>query len=332
MSMPSRVWTHVDYEIDGKQSGSLHVPISTDLSAYGMIQIPLVCLRNGDGPTVLLTAGNHGDEYEGQIALMRLARVLQAEDVRGRIIMVPSLNFPAVQAGRRSSPIDEGNLNRLFPGRANGSPTEMIAHYVDTVLFGLSDVVIDLHSGGRSLDYAHSALAQHSTDAQQHAALHELLSVFGAPHSVFTSGSGGGGATTLYAAAAQRGIAALTTELGSGATLDPDGLTAAEQGVRRVLKHYGVVPDIDCLHAPATRFLRSLGPRHAIYAPQAGLFEPLAKVGESVACGQRAAYLHSIDDPLREPLVLCFSADGVVSCRRFPTLTARGDGLFHLAA
>lgn len=332
MSMPSRVWTHVDYAADGKQSGSLHVPISTDLSAYGMIQIPVVCLKNGAGPTVLLTAGNHGDEYEGQIALMRLARVLRAEDVQGRIIMVPSLNFPAVQAGRRSSPIDEGNLNRLFPGRANGSPTEMIAHYVDSVLFDLCDLVIDLHSGGRSLDYSHSALAQHSTDAQQRSKLEALLKVFGAPHSVFTSGSGGGGATTLYAAAAQRGIAALTTELGSGATLDPAGLRAAEQGVRRVLKHYGVVPDMDAEPAPPTRLLRSLGPRHAIYAPHAGLFEPLVNVGEEVARGQQAAYLHSIEDPLREPLALYFTADGVVSCRRFPTLAARGDGLFHLAA
>ncbi|RYF56297.1 MAG: succinylglutamate desuccinylase [Comamonadaceae bacterium] len=332
MSTASRVWTHIDYDANGKQSGSLHVPISTDLSAYGMIQIPLVCLKNGVGPSILLTAGNHGDEYEGQIALMRLARELCADEVEGRIIIIPSLNFPAVQAGRRSSPLDEGNLNRLFPGRANGSPTEMIAHYVQSVLFEMVELVIDLHSGGRSLDYAHSALAQHSTDPQQRAALETLLRVFAAPHSVFTSGSGGGGATTLYAAAAQRGIAALTTELGSGATLDPAGLVAAEQGVRRVLKHYGVVPGIACQPAPETQILRSLGPRHAIYAPQAGLLEPLADVGDHVQCGQIAAYLHSIDDPLREPLALRFTADGVVSCRRFPTLTARGDGLFHLAA
>lgn len=331
MSTPSRVWTHVDYNQDGKQSGSLHVPISTDLSAYGMIQIPVVCIRNGAGPTALLTAGNHGDEYEGQIALMRLARALRAEELIGRVILIPSLNFPAVQAGRRSSPIDEGNLNRLFPGRANGTPTEMIAHYVESVLFDLSDIVIDLHSGGRSLDYAHSALAQHSADASQREVLDTLLRVFAAPNSVLTSGSGGGGATTLYAAAAQRGIPALTTELGSGATLDPAGLTAAEQGVRRVLKHYGIAPNMTCQPAAPTRVLRSLGPRHAIYAPQAGLFEPLVAVGETVKAGQEAAYLHSIDDPLRAPLVLRFSAAGIVSCRRFPTLAARGDALFNLA-
>lgn len=332
MADNSRVWTHIDFNLDGKQAGNLHVPHSVDLSAYAMIQIPIVCIRNGEGPTALLTAGNHGDEYEGQIALRRLAQALRPGDVRGRVIIIPSLNYPAVEAGRRASPVDEGNLNRLFPGRANGTVTEMIAHYVDSVLFALADVVIDLHSGGRSLDYAHTALAQRVADAAQDGALRRLLAAFGAPHSVLTTGSGGGGATTLYAAAARRGIPALTTELGSGATLDPQGLAIAEHGVRRVLRHYGIAPGLHCEPAPATQLLTSLGPRHAIYAPCAGMMEPLAKVGERVREGQAALRLHGLEDPLAPPLTLYFSADGIVSCRRFPTLCARGDGLFHLAA
>lgn len=332
MAEPSRIWTHIDFNLDGKQAGNLHVPHSVDLSAYAMIQIPIICIRNGEGPTALLTAGNHGDEYEGQIALRKLAQALHPEALRGRVIIIPSLNYPAAAAGRRVSPVDEGNLNRVFPGRANGNVTEMIAHYVDSVLFPMADVVIDVHSGGRSLDYAHTALAQRVADAAQGAALRTLLTTFGAPHSVLTTGSGGGGATTLYAAATRRGIPALTTELGSGATLDPAGLEIAEQGVRRVLRHYGIAPDLACEPAPPTQLLTSLGPRHAIYAPCAGMMEPLAKVGEHVRAGQAALRLYSIDDPLAEPLSLHFSADGIVSCRRFPTLCARGDGLFHLAA
>lgn len=332
MAHASRIWTHIDFDRDGKQSGSLYVPHSVDLSAYGMLQIPIVCIRNGDGPTALLTAGNHGDEYEGQIALRNLARELEPAMLRGRIIMIPSLNYPAVEAGRRVSPIDEGNLNRLFPGRANGSTTEMIAHYVDSVLFPLADVIIDLHSGGRSLDYAHTALAQHVDDPAQNESLRTLLKVFGAPHSVLTTGSGGGGATTLYAAASRRGIPALTTELGSGATLSPYGLEIAAQGTRRVLRHYGITPNLACESAGPSQLLRSLGPRHAIYAPCAGLMEPLAAPGDQVHAGQPALRLYSLEAPLNEPLTLHFDVDGIVSCRRFPTLCARGDGLFHLAA
>ncbi|HTK02796.1 MAG TPA: succinylglutamate desuccinylase/aspartoacylase family protein [Bordetella sp.] len=330
--VPSRVWTDLDFARDGKHAGSLHVPHSTDFSAYGTVDIPIVCIRNGDGPTALLTAGNHGDEYEGQIALLRLARALRPEDVRGRVILIPALNFPAVRAGRRASPLDEGNLNRLFPGDPNGGPTAMLAHYITSVLFGLSDLVIDLHSGGRSLDYAHCALAQHGRDDAQRAQVDTLLRVFGAPHSILTSGQGGGGATTLYAAAAQRGLPALTTELGKGATLDAAGLHTAEQGVRRVLRHYGIAPGLAAETAPPTRLLRSLGPRAGIYAPCDGLFEPHAEAGQAVKTGQLAGYLHVYEDPLRDAHPLYFSADGLVSCRRFPTLARRGDCLFHLAA
>jgi predicted deacylase len=331
-TVASRVWTGLDYERDGKHADALYIPHSTDFSAYGTVAVPIVCIRNGNGPTALLTAGNHGDEYEGQIALLRLARVLQADDIQGRVILIPALNFPAVRAGRRASPLDEGNLNRLFPGDANGGPTAMLAHYISTVLFGLSDLVIDLHSGGRSLDYAHCALAQHGRDEAQRAAVDTLLRVFGAPHSILTSGQGGGGATTLYAAAAQRGLPALTTELGKGATLDPGGLHVAEQGVRRVLRHYGIAPRLDAEAAPTTRLLRSLGPRAGIYAPCDGLFEPHAEAGQEVKAGQLAGYLHNYEDPLRDAHPLYFSADGLVSCRRFPTLTRRGDCLYHLAA
>jgi predicted deacylase len=153
MASETRIWTPLDFEADGKHSDWLRLPYSSDLSAYGIVPIPIVVIRNGPGPTALLIAGSHGDEYEGQVALAKLARQIAAEDVRGRIVILPALNFPAVEAGRRLSPLDEGNLNRLFPGRADGSPTEMIAHYVSEILLPMADLVVDLHAGGRSLDY-----------------------------------------------------------------------------------------------------------------------------------------------------------------------------------
>ena len=100
-------------------------------------------------------AGNHGDEYPGQVAILRLMRELdqQPEQVRGRLILIPALNVPAAKAATRLSPLDGKNLNRSFPGQADGTPTEMIAHYLTTVLFPLADIVIDIHTGGRSVDF-----------------------------------------------------------------------------------------------------------------------------------------------------------------------------------
>ena len=112
----------IDYERDGKQISILRLPYSRNTSAWGIIPIPIAVIRNGDGPTVLLTAGNHGDEYEGQIALNNLIRNLEPRHLKGRVIILPALNFPAALAGRRVSPIDGLNLNRVFPGDPTGRP------------------------------------------------------------------------------------------------------------------------------------------------------------------------------------------------------------------
>jgi predicted deacylase len=332
MAAETRIWTPVDYEADGKQSDCLRLPHSTDLSAYGFVPIPIACIKSGVGPTALLIAGNHGDEYEGQVALSNLAREIGAEDVCGRIIILPALNFPAVEAGRRVSPLDGGNLNRLFPGDALGSPTEMIAHYVSEVLLPMADIVIDLHAGGRSLHYLPSALARAGETQEETARLVELLGVFGAPVSSISDGSGGGGATTLSAVAQQLNVPVLTAELGGGAGLSRDGLQLAEQGVRRVLKHYGILPEIVVEPAPGTRLMKVDGRDAFTYALTRGIFEPAVEVGEVVKAGQLAGRVHPIGWPMRQVETVYFSQSGLVACQRAPSLTAPGDCLYKVMA
>ncbi|MEM5435867.1 succinylglutamate desuccinylase/aspartoacylase family protein [Paraburkholderia diazotrophica] len=330
MSTPTRIWTPIDFNRDGKQAGSLRLPISTDLSAYGWIPIPVVCIKNGSGPTAVLIAGTHGDEYEGQVALLELARTIEASAITGRIIILPALNFPAVEAGRRVSPIDEGNLNRVYPGEAHGSATQMIAHYVTSVLLPMADLVVDLHSGGRSLDYTPCALIRPSVDKQLNDRLMELMRVFGAPISYITDGKGGGGNTTLPAAAEQFGVSVITAELGGGATLRAYGKELARSAVLRLLHHIGVRSDGTLPQPLETRVMEVPGRDFFLYAESDGLFEPSVMPGDEVTAGQHAGYLHSIERPMEPPLSLIFSASGLVACRRFPTLTKRGDCLFSL--
>ena len=113
----------VDLDREGKQIGALHVPHSVTRSAYEVLPIPVGVIRNGRGPQVLLSAGNHGDEYEGQVVLTRLLQTLQPEQIRGGLIIIPALNLPAALAATRVSPLDDGNLNRVFPGDPDGGPT-----------------------------------------------------------------------------------------------------------------------------------------------------------------------------------------------------------------
>src|SRR3954454_19932365 len=101
----TQIGTHIDYERPGKQQGSLRLPYSHNLAGWANILIPITVVKNGSGPTLLALGGNHGDEYEGPVALMKLARKLEPDQVNGRVIIIPALNLPAVQAGTRLSPI-----------------------------------------------------------------------------------------------------------------------------------------------------------------------------------------------------------------------------------
>jgi predicted deacylase len=142
----SMIGTSLDFDQDGLQTGTLSVPHSVHRSAYGHIAIPIAVAKNGSSPTVLLTGGVHGDEYEGPIALAKLIRGLDLSRLSGRIV-VPAVNYPAFLAGTRTSPIDAVNLNRTLPGRRNGTVTETIAHYVTTNLMPRSDYLLDFHAG-----------------------------------------------------------------------------------------------------------------------------------------------------------------------------------------
>ena len=209
----SRLSADIDLEADGKATGFVRVPHSVHRSAYGWIPIPIVRIGNGAGPRVLMQAGNHGDEWEGQIALGNLLRSLEPADIRGRLVILPSANFPAAMAGTRTSPIDNGNLNRSFPGNPEGTITEQIAHFIEHVLMPRFDYAFDFHSGGSSLAYIPSALAARHGDADRLARSIELLKAFGAPVSYLAAAPQGGG-RTFTSAAHRQGVVSMGTELG----------------------------------------------------------------------------------------------------------------------
>lgn len=330
MSGPTRITSEVDFDKRGKQLGFLRLPHSVHRSAYGWIAIPIVVIKNGDGPTVLLTAGNHGDEYEGQLALMKLCQELSADDVRGRIIMLTAANFPAAVAGLRTSPIDDLNLNRSFPGDPDGRPTSAIAHYIESELLSRADYAVDLHSGGSSLMYLPSALAAPTNDQALNATQVEMLHAFAAPLSYFTHH--GLENRTMLAAALRAKVPAIGTELGGSGSTSVHSLDVAEQGVRRVLKHLGVVPEIRVKKTiAATRMMEVQDSSYYVYSPDYGIWEPLADLGDEVQAGQPAAAVYCQETPWREPVRTEFQHAGQIICRRVPGPVHRGDCLFHLA-
>ena len=153
---PPPISPSVDYDMDGVQHGFLKLPHSRNDSAWGAVMIPIAVIKRGDGPTALLTGANHGDEYEGPIALMKLANALGAQDVTGRVIVVPAMNYPAFCSGHRTSPLEQ------HPGRALGA-----GHVDDREILDLEDQVpaqVRLQPiGGHAVDMPLSALHRQHT-------------------------------------------------------------------------------------------------------------------------------------------------------------------------
>ncbi len=328
---PSRLWTDVDFEAEGKQVSWVHLPHSVTRSAYGTIAIPLAVIRNGEGPTILLMAGNHGDEYEGQVALCRLVRELDPADIRGRVIIMPAVNLPAAMAGARVSPIDDLNLNRCFPGNPRGRPTEQIAYFIETVLLPKANAWLDLHSGGGSLDYLPLASIHMSPDVDLNRRATAALRSFSAPFSLVWQFFPETDMATY--SGQRRGIIYISSELGGMGALNPDGIRIAYEGTVRSLDHFGVLASTRFAvpPAPATRFITLRGRADYVYAPDAGLFEPLCRLGDVVKAGQPCGRVHFVDDPARPPAVVNFKNDGLLICKRHPARVLRGDCVAHLA-
>jgi len=328
----SRIFAEVDYEKDGTQHGFLRLFHSTHESAYGFIPIPIVVIRNGPGPTALLISGTHGDEYEGQVALCNLVKSLVPSRIQGRVIILPAANFSAALAGRRVSSIDDLNLNRVYPGDPEGTVTRQIAYYVEHNLIPLADMVCDLHSGGSSLMYVPSALTKRVADEGRFRKQVAALQAFGSPHAYIAHSPPGQGADQTTSGGADRaGVLALGTEMGGGGTVTPEALAIMERGVNNVLVHMGILPAKDRIEPPGpTRLLDVGGPDYFVYAQEAGLFEPVVKLGDMVREGQLAARVHSPETPWAAPVEHRFLRDGFVLCQRIPGRTQRGDCLFHL--
>jgi N-alpha-acetyl-L-2,4-diaminobutyrate deacetylase len=328
MRVDTQIWTSIDYEKPGKQVGFLGVPQSYNMAGWATQFIPIAVINNGSGPTALFFGGNHGDEYEGPVVLTKLARSVDPAHVQGRIILVPMLNRPAGLAGTRLSPLDGKNMNRAFPGERDGTITSVIAHYVTHVLFPLADLVVDIHSGGRSLLFLPSVNMHQVPDNGQMRAMLDAGVAWGAPYVFIYRDVGGEG--LLPSQAEKLGKTTLGTELGSASQFSPEILRIAENGVYNVLRRYGILEGAPAKPAHEPQIVGATEREDYIMAPVGGIFEPFYEMGEAVRAGQAAGQLHNVEEPFGEPVPVYAETDGMVMGRRAFPLTRQGDCVMTL--
>ncbi len=328
MSSDTQIHCEIDLDRDGRQGGFLRVPHSVHRSAYGWIPVPIVSIRNGDGPVVLLLGGNHGDEYEGQVALSRLAGSLKSDQVSGQVIILPMANYPAARAGTRTSPLDGGNLNRSFPGKPLGDPTAMIAHYIESALMPRADFLLDIHSGGSSMQYRKPTLLVATLDdPARQARLMKLVAALGFPRAVLYSESRGAGYST--SAARRQEALGMTAEMAGGGGVNRAAMLLLDAALPRYLAACGVFngPDAETAATAATESFADCG---YLYARSEGVFEPAEVPDDRVGPGDIAGWIHYPDVPFTEPAELRFEVSAKVLSMRMPARVERGDCLYEL--
>ncbi len=321
------LFTSVDFQKPGKQQGCMQVPYSHNLGGWANVMIPITTVANGRGPTVLILGGNHGDEYQGQIAAMKLARELTPDMVTGRIILIPSLNFPAARAATRLSPLDGMNMNRAFPGNPEGSVTSQIAHFLTTVLFPLSDVVIDIHSGGRSMEFVPCSHMHLVSDLEQRRKMLAAMLAWNTDFCFLYADIAGSG--LLPVEAENQGKLVVTTELGGGECIPASVHRIAQSGMRNVLIHVGALRGEEQTRASLgkapTVLTQALNREDYLLAPESGVFEVCVELGEHVQKGDTVGHIHHLERPDRQPDTIVAQSNGYLVTMRAPCLTQQGD-------
>lgn len=278
---------------------------------------------------------NHGNEYEGPVALKKLLHEIETTQVRGRIIFMPVLNPPAFRAGTRESTMDDGvNLNRAFVDGAGTTPalsgiTHRIAAFVRQHIWPRVHVVIDLHSGGDVARFALCASFHPVDDPVQSKTIEETARWFGTPCLMVYQNSTPG---LLPSEAERLGKITIGTELGWGRAVNLEGVRYARHGVLAAAIHHeqlaGEVQPIGH-HADGTQLkLETVDRKCTSVAPFEGHFEPIIDCGTAVKVGDVIGFLHDFDHIDMAPWPVKAGIDGVVLAQAWATMVMRGQ---HIA-
>jgi predicted deacylase len=339
-SRPAVHTVHAPTEIDFSRAGTTHYLVAFHHDGtWGNVLVPLTVIngRRGPGKTVAVFGGTHGNEYEGQVAVWKLARELDPARLAGRVLLLPRFCTPACDAGTRESPLDGVNMNRAFPGNPRGSITCRIAHFATTEILNRADVVLDLHSGGRILRFPMVSSFHEVACPQQLAEMARVARLFDTPFIMVYASAMASGLLTDEAEA--MGKITIGTELGYGEATIREGVRHAEVGVRNVLRHYGLLslPE-DAEHervrpagSPPARIVRAVRLEDYVPAPISGIYEPTAEPGQRVEAGELVGRLYDFDYAASAPVEMRAPRAGWLLVTPFAAAVERGQTVLVVA-
>jgi predicted deacylase len=271
-----------------KSTGALTVPAGVDAAT----SIPVIVVNGAKpGPTLALVAGAHGTEYASIIALEKLAQIADPTALSGALIIVPLVNVASfAQKVPHLNPVDNKNMNRFFPGKADGTQTERASYALGKQVVEKCDYLIDFHGGDLDENLRRYSYWAQTGKEKLDATSHGMVLAFGLDHIIlqnFRMPVAAGGAVTLTRFATDVGKPAIAVEAGQAGRTNAEDVDVLVEGVQNVMRHLKMLPgSVTPVEHPIW-----LARSTTLNSQYDGIFYPLALPEAYVSKGMTIGYL-----------------------------------------
>jgi predicted deacylase len=271
-------------------------------------------------PVLALVAGIHGDEYDGILALQELAREIEPETLDGTLAIAPVANPFAFAAGQRRTPDDDADLNRVFPGRADGTLSERLADRLCQRLLRQADMIFTLH-GATSTGYLSPWVEYLNEATPVGEATFAIARATGIPHLIALDNLPG----RLQRTIANLGVPLVEAEVGGRGATRRENVTYYKERALNVARHAGLLPPAVVGEPAAAQTIWRLG---SVAAEAEGIFlrevELNAVVRSGDGLGRIVDRAGEVVAEVRAP------EDGMIGGYRDHAGVRPGDPLFNL--
>ena len=270
-----------------KASGVIPVPAGTDAA----LDIPVIVVRGErPGPVLALVSGAHGTEYASIIALEKVGALLNPAELAGTVIVLPLVNVPSFeQKIAHINPVDGKSMNRMYPGRVDGTQTERASYWITKQVVEKCDHLIDLHGGDLDESLRPYSYWTKSGNEKQDATSREMVLAFGLDHIIISTDRPKDPNASRYLenTATTRGKPSITVEAGHAGTTEPEDIRVLVDGCVNVMHYLKMLPGAASPVEHPVWIVKLL----LVTSEQNGIFYPLVRRGTYVEQGMKIGYL-----------------------------------------
>jgi predicted deacylase len=270
-----------------RATGFIQVPAGSDAAT----NIPVIVINGAKpGPKIAFISGSHGTEYASIIAMEKLGKTIDPANLSGAVVIVPLMNIASFnQKVPHLNPIDGKNMNRNYPGKADGTQTERISWAIGHQVVEPCDYVVDLHGGDLDENLRRYSYWPQTGKEKLDAQTRAMAMAFGLNHIIIQKNQGAAvpGATSVSRFAIDLGKPTIIAEAGHAGTTDLADVDALVNGSENVMRHLKMLRgDAKPVEHPVW-----IGQITTVRSQQDGIFFPLVIPDAYVQQGMTIGYL-----------------------------------------